>query len=140
MTLVLAAEPLVACADIDHAQCLVIQQLLMAERGPIVLPGPVTEEVDALLAARIGPHARRGFFQDLARHRFHVERLTRRDIAALEMLERDYAELELNLAEMAMIIVAARLECTTLVTFDERPFRAIRPLFGPSFTVLPSDA
>ena len=89
MTLVLAAEPLVACADIDHAQCLVIQQLLMAERGPIVLPGPVPEEVDALLGARIGPHARRGFLQDLARHRFHVERLTRRDIATLEMLERD---------------------------------------------------
>ena len=140
MTLVLAAEPLVACADIGHAQCLVIQQLLRSERGPIVLPGPVPEEVDALLTARVGPHARRGFFQDLARKRFVVERLTSRDIRALELLERDYAALELGLAEMAMVIVAARLECTRIVTFDETPFREIRPLFGPAFTVLPGDA
>ncbi len=139
MTLVLAAEPLVACADAGDAQCRAVQRLLLAERGPFILPGPVPEEVDALLSARVGAHARRGFFEDLAARRFHVERLTSRDVPQLERIERQYSELGLGLAEMAMIVVAARLRCTRIVTFDERSFRQIRPLYGDAFTLLPAD-
>ena len=138
--LVLAAEPLVACADAAHAHCRAVQQLLLSARGPFVLPGPVPREVDALLAAHVGPHARRGFFEDLAARRCHVEPLTARDAPQLDRIESEYAELELDLAQMAIVVVAARLRCTTIVTFDEQPFRAIRPLYGDAFTLLPADA
>lgn len=140
MTVVIAAAPLVACADAGDSRCRAVQDVLLSERGPYVLPGPVAEQVDAGLGERVGQHARRGFFEDLARHRFHVERLTARDGAAVELLERDYAELGLGPAEIAIVVVAARLQCTRVVTFDERPFRAITPLWGHAFTVLPADA
>ncbi|MBW3652226.1 MAG: hypothetical protein KY433_01270 [Actinobacteria bacterium] len=139
MTLVLAAPPLVACADAGDARCRVVQALLRGERGALVLPGPVPKQVDALLAERVGPHARRGFFQDLAARRFHVEPLTSHDVPQLERIEREYPELALGLSEMAMIVVAARLRCTRIVTFDEQRFRQIRPLYGDAFTLLPAD-
>ncbi len=139
MTLVLAAGPLLACADAADARCRIVQRLLTTDSGPLILPGPVPEEVDALLSAHVGPAARRGFFQDLVARRFHVERLTSRDRPQIEQIERDYAELELGLAELAIVIVAARVRCTRIVTFDEEPFRTIRPLYGNAFTLLPAD-
>ena len=139
MTLVLAAEPLLACADADNAHCRAVQRLLTSATGPFILPGPVPEQVDALLSAHAGPRARRGFFEDLVARRFQVERLTSRDVAQIEQIEREYAELELGLAEKAIVIVAARVRCTRIVTFDEQPFRAIRPLYGDAFTLLPAD-
>ncbi len=140
MTLVLAAEPLVACADAGDARCRAVQRLLMSEQGPFILPGPVPEEVDALLCARVGERARRGFLEDLVHRRFEVVRLTSGDVPQLERIEREYAELGLGIAELAMIVVAARLQCTRIVTFDERAFRQIRPLYGDAFTLLPADA
>ena len=140
MTLLLTAEPLAACADAAHAQCRVVQRLLTSERGPFILPGPVPEDVDARLSAHAGPRARRGFFEDLVARRFHVERLTPRDVPQIEQIERDYAELELDLTALAVVVVAARVRCTRIVTFDEAPYRAIRPLYGDEFTLLPGDA
>ncbi|HWC27540.1 MAG TPA: hypothetical protein VG474_13210 [Solirubrobacteraceae bacterium] len=136
MTVILSAAALVACADSGHEQCRAVQRVLMHEQGPFVLPGTIAEEVDALLVRRV-PGARRGFFEDLVKRRFHVERLVRGDAPALERLEREYPELEIN--EMAIVIVAARLRCTRIVTLDEQPFRAIRPLYGEAFTLLPAD-
>lgn len=46
----------------------------------------------------------------------------------------------LGLAEMAVVIVAARLRCTPIVTFDEEPLRRIRPPYGDAFTLHPADA
>jgi uncharacterized protein len=36
--------------------------------------------------------------------------------------------------------LAARLDCTRVATFDERHFRAVAPLQGGAFSVLPADA
>ncbi|HVL31270.1 MAG TPA: hypothetical protein VM299_03485 [Solirubrobacteraceae bacterium] len=140
MTVILAAAPIVACADAGDPRCGHTQGVLMAETGPYVLPGPVPEQIDALLAQRVGQHARRAFLKDLAAGRFRVERLTSRDVGALERLEREYASLELGLAELAIVVVAARLRCTRIVTFDEQPLRSVRPLYGDGFTLLPSDS
>lgn len=139
MTVILSTAALVACADSDHEQCRVVQRVLMREQGPFVLPGTTAEEVDALLVRR-APDARRGFFEDLVKRRFHVERLIGGDAAVLDRLEREYPELELEINQMAIVIVAARMRCTRIVTLDEQPFRAIRPLYGRAFTLLPADA
>ena len=138
MTVVVSAAAVVACADRGHERCRAVQDVLLAEQGPFVLPGSVAEEVDALLAERV-PHARRGFFEDLVKRRFVVERLNRGDAPALDRLERDYAALDLGLEAMAIVVVAARLRCTRILTVEEHPFRTIRPLYGDAFTLLPAD-
>ncbi|MEJ7798619.1 MAG: PIN domain-containing protein [Solirubrobacteraceae bacterium] len=141
MTLVLDAGPLVASTDRRDRRRLAVQRILREEQGPLVLPAPVSAEVDYLLGRRVGEAARRGFLGDLAERRFDVECLTEVEYSHVAALERQYADLSLGLADLSMVVIAARLRCTRILTFDERHFRAIRPLSsGAAFTLLPADA
>ena len=80
------------------------------------------------------------YLDDLAAGRFEVECLVPEDYARIAVLQRQYAALRPGLADLSIVVVAARARCTRLLTFDERRFRAIRPLYGDAFTLLPADA
>ena len=55
------------------------------------------------------------------------------------MAER-YPDLGLGLTGASLVCLAARLSVVSLATFDERHFRAVRPLAGGSaFRILPAD-
>ncbi len=141
MTLVVDAGPLVASTDRSDDRRLVVQRVLREELGRLVVPAPVTAEVDYLLGERVGEAARRGFLHDLAAQRFDVECLRDAEYRQIVALERQYADLRLGLAELSLVVIAARLRCTRILTFDERHFRTIRPLSGDAaFTLLPADA
>jgi predicted nucleic acid-binding protein len=59
---------------------------------------------------------------------------------AVEIADR-YAGLGIGMADASLVALAGALETTTIATFDERHFRAIRPLWGGgAFTLLPLDA
>ena len=52
-----------------------------------------------------------------------------------------YLDLGVSLTDASLVALAARLETTSIATFDERHFRTIQPLTGePAFTLLPVDA
>jgi hypothetical protein len=139
VTLLVDAGPLVASTDVRDSRRRSVQRLLVESQGQLILPAPVTAEVDYLLGRRIGERARRGFLADLASQRFDVECLTDIDHARVAMLDREYEDLRLGLADLSIVVVAGRLRCTRILTFDERHFRAIRPLFGDAFELLPAD-
>jgi predicted nucleic acid-binding protein len=140
VTLLLDAGPLVAIADPAEPQRDAILDILTTETGVLVIPAPTTAEVDYLLGRRFGPAARRAFLSDLAAGRFSVESLERDDYATIIDLDARYADLELGLADCALVALAARHRTTRILSFDERHFRAVRPLDGPAFTILPEDA
>ena len=140
MTLLIDAGPLVASTDVSDSRRLSVQRVLRESEGPLVIPAPVTAEADYLLGRRVGERARRAFLEDLAAQRFHVECLTEVDYTMVATLDRAYASLRLGLADLSVVVLAGRLRCTRLLTFDERHFRAIRPLHGEAFTILPADA
>jgi hypothetical protein len=48
-------------------------------------------------------------------------------------------DLNLGLADWALSALAGRYETTRLLTFDERHFRAVTPLRGDAFNLLPAD-
>ncbi len=140
MTLVIDAGPLVAFADLSDPRYESVRRIILSERSALVIPAPVTAEADYLIASRVGDVARRSYLDDLAAGRFDVECLTSEDYARVAMCERQYADLRPGLADLSVVVVAARLRCTRILTFDERHFRAIRPLFGDVFTLLPADS
>lgn len=137
MTLLVDAAPLVALADRSDPARDAVRAALKAEPGALVIPAPVTAEIDYLLGRRIGRPARLAFLDDLAEGRFVVECLTPLDYQAAAQLERGYADLDLGLADCATVVLAARLRTRRLLTFDERHFRAVRPLQGGAFELLP---
>jgi predicted nucleic acid-binding protein len=140
LTLLIDAAPLVALADGEEPRRAQILELFTAETEALVVPAPITAEVDYLLGQRFGHAARRAFLRDLAAGRFVVAGLDREDYATILGLEARYADLQLGLADCALVVLADRYRTERIVTFDERHFRAVTSLAGEAFTVLPSDA
>ncbi len=131
--------PVVAMADRRDPRHNQARKVIREERGPLVMPAQVTAEVDYLMGDRIGAHASRAFMNDLAAGRFRVECLLPSEYKKVEEVSRRYDDLALGLADMSLIVLAERYDCTRLATFDERHFRAVRPLQGGVFTLLPGD-
>ncbi len=140
MTLLIDAAPLVALADPAEPQREAILDALTNETGTLVIPAPTTAEIDYLLGRRFGPGARRAFLADLAAGRFSVGNLERADYATIIDLDTRYADLDLGLADCALVTLAARHRTTRILSFDERHFRTVAPLHGKAFTLLPADA
>lgn len=59
--------------------------------------------------------------------------------AALELGER-YADRGLGVPDASLVVLADRYGTRDLLTLDERHFRAVEPLQGGRFRLLPSDA
>jgi hypothetical protein len=139
VTLVVDAAPVVAMHDRRDPMRARAERLLRGEPGELVLPAPVTAEIDYLLARRGGPGARQPFLEDLATGRYRVECLDPADYPTVAELEQAYHDLAPGLADLSIVVLAARLRTTRVATFDERHFRVLRPLTGGSFTLLPRD-
>ncbi len=139
MTLILDAAPLVALADRDEPRREALLETLRTEAGSLILPAPVTAEVDYLLGERLGERARRAFLADLAARRFDVACLEGDEYPAIASLDARYADLGLGLADCSIVVLAARFGTRRLLSFDERHFRAVTPLQGGGFTLLPTD-
>jgi predicted nucleic acid-binding protein len=136
--LVLDAAPLVALADRADPLQGRVEHILRNEPGELLIPAPVCAEVDYLLGTRLGRAARVGFLDDLAAARFTVACLDRDDYTVLAALERKYADLDVGLSDLSVVVLAGRLNTRRLLTFDER-FRALRSLKGAHFILLPAD-
>lgn len=139
MTVVIDAGALVAFGDANDPYFPRIDQLLRTVDGPLIIPAPVTAEADYLLGQRIGHGARRNFIADLAAGRFTVACLEREDYTSIGELDARYADLGLGLADCALVVIANRYSTDRIVSFDERHFRAVTPLTGGAFTILPAD-
>jgi uncharacterized protein len=139
LTLIIDAAPLVALGDIAEPLRDRILEILTSEPGALVVPAPTTAEVDYLLGQRLGNHARHAFLHDLAAGRFLVDALDREDYSTVLELESRYSDLELGLADCALVILAERYDTVRILSFDERHFRAVTPLNAEAFTILPAD-
>ena len=139
MTLLIDAAPIVALADPAEPQREAILLALTSETGSLVIPAPTTAEIDYLLGQRFGAAARRAFLADLSAGRFSVGNLEGADYATISDVEARYADLDLGLADCALVTLAARHRTTRILSFDERHFRAVAPLHGKAFTLLPAD-
>ncbi len=140
MTLVLDAGPVVALHDRRDRLQGSVERVIRAEPGRLVLPAPVSAEVDYLLGRRLGQASRRAFLTDLAAGRYAVECLQAEDYRTIAQLDAAYAALSVGLADLSVVVLAARFETRRILTFDQRHFRTLRPLDGGAFTLLPADS
>ena len=140
MTLVVDAAPLVAVADRRDPMRPRVEKVLEDEPGELVIPAPVTAEVDYLLGRRLGRGSRLAFLADLAAGRFTVACLDPNDHGVIADLEARYHDLDVGLADLSTVVIADRYRTRRLLTFDERHFRTLRAVRGGRFTLLPMDS
>ena len=137
MTLVVDAAPLVALADRRDRMQAQVAALLhdspanwwsprrSRPRSTICSAG-TSVTARAAPSSRISPSGR-----------FTVACLDRDDHEIVVELERRYAEHDMGLADLSVVVVAHRVGTRRIATFDERHFRTLRPLDGGHFSVLP---
>lgn len=100
----------------------------------------VLAEIDYLVRRRAGTRALRAFRRDVAAGAHGVEWWAGAASESVRVAE-TYPALGLSLTDASLVVLAARLETSAIATFDQRHFRAVRPLAGaPAFTILPADA
>jgi len=139
VTLLVDANALFAQADRRSGPHLAIVEVLRAEGGPLVAPAFVAQEADYMIQRRLGVDAELGFLRDLAEGTYLVETLTFGEFGlAMDLIER-YRDLRLGLADASLVLLAERFDTTRILTLDYRHFRAVAPLKGGHFTLLPAD-
>ena len=85
-----------------------VEAALREEPRDPVTPVPVCAEVGYLLGTRLGRAAAVAFLEDLAAGGFTVTFLETADYTVLAGLERLYADLDVGLAELAVVVNAGR--------------------------------
>lgn len=112
--------------------------MIEQERGFIIVPMTILAEIDYLLREFLGVDAELAFLDGVIGGAYTLEPLTTTDLSRCRELIATYHDLDLGLADAAVIATAERLGIQNILTVDERDFRAVRPKKG-SFTLLPAD-
>lgn len=128
-----------ALGDARDPRHAAVRHVVEAEPGQLVVPAPITAEVDYLVRKRGGAAAGRRFLEDLAEGRLVVAALTLAEYGLALGLHDRYAALDLGLADLSVVVLAHRFQTRRLLTFDARDFRVVEPISGGAFRLLPAD-
>lgn len=87
---------------------------------------------------RLGLAAELALIDDLALT-FRVQSLEPAELRLARELCARYGDLRLGLADAAIVVLAKRWSTRCVATFDQRHFRAVTPLQGGVFRLVPID-
>lgn len=138
MSLVADTGGLYALFDADDAHHRVVRRIVEQERGAILVPAVILGELDYLLREFLGVDAELDFLDSMIGGAFTLEPLTALDLTRCREIIAAYRDLDLGLADAAVMAVAERLRIQRILTVDERDFRAVKPRHG-HFILLPAD-
>ncbi len=140
MALIADTGALYALYDASDRRHRDVRRAVQLERGPIIIPAAIVAELDYLLRAFLGIEAELDWLDGLLSGAYALEPLARTDLLRCRELIARYRNLDLGLADAAVVATAERLDIHRILTLDERHFRAVRPKGGRSFLLLPADA
>ena len=118
--------------DADHARC---RAVLEAGEYRLIIPTLVIAEATYLVGTRLGANVEARFLKSLTR--MHVEYPTPDDWPRIADLVDQYGDFPLGGVDASIVALAERLGVETIVTLDDRHFRAVRPRHRKTFRLLP---
>lgn len=140
MAIVADAGAIYALYDKKDRHSTAVRRTLDHEHGIVVIPVAILGELDYLLREHLSIRAELDFIDSVLSGAFALENPTLEDLARCHELITTYRDLNLGLADAAVIATAERLEINRILTVDERDFRIVRPKSGRPFILLPSDS
>lgn len=135
MLVVVDTGPLYAVVDADDADHERCRDLLGEVGHRLIIPTLVIAEVSYLIGTRLGPAVESKFLRSLSR--LHVEAPAPDDWPRIADLVEQYGDFPLGGTDASIVALAERLDIETIVTLDDRHFRAIRPRHRQAFRLLP---
>lgn len=139
MALVADAGAVYALYDKKDRHSSRVRRAFDRERGLVVVPAAILGELDYLLRVHLGIAAELDFIESLVSGAFTLENLTPEHLTRCHELITQYRDLDLGLADAAVIAIAERLNIDRILTVDERDFRVMRSKHGRPFVLLPAD-
>lgn len=137
--IVLDTSGLLAAIDSSQRRHPGARRALESDPGPLLLSPFVLAELDYLLSTRVGIEAERALLREVAEGAYRLESFGADDVhKAADLIER-YRELGIGLADASVVVIAGRAGTNRILTLDERHFRALRPLDGEAFEIVPVD-
>jgi hypothetical protein len=130
---------LLALADGDDPAHRSVARAFADAESPYIISPLVLAEVDHLLRIRAGAQNTRATLRSLTTGDFEIAALSRDDLRTAIELDEQYADLRLGLTDCSLAVLAHRFRTNRLLTLDERGFRAVTPLQGGTFQLLPAD-
>ena len=109
------------------------------EPGRAVLSPFVLGELDYFVAERLGNAAELELLDQVGSGVYELAPFANADVEAARRVVARYGDLGIGLADASVVVLAARHGTKRILTLDERHFRALRPLDGGYFTLLPAD-
>jgi uncharacterized protein len=138
--IILDTSGLVAAYGREQAYAKDVLDVLRGDAGPLVLSPFVLAELDYLIGSRLGVAAELNLLEDVAGGVYRLAEFGQHDVAQARSVIAKYSDFKIGLAGASVVVLAARHTTTRVLTLDLRHFRAIEPLRGGSFTILPADA
>jgi predicted nucleic acid-binding protein len=117
-----------------------LRAAILHEPGAILIPTAMLSEIDYLIGAKLGIGPELDLLDDILGGAFTLEPFTPADLRRSRELIDQYSNLDLGLADAAVIAAAERLGTRRILTVDERRFRVVRGSDGKPFTLLPADS
>jgi predicted nucleic acid-binding protein len=114
--------------------------IVAAASTPLVISPFVLGELDYLVATRLGRLAELDLLEQVATGAHELVVFTPDDLEAAVAVVRRYADLGIGLTDASLVVLADRYRTNRIFTLDERHFRALEPLGGGAFELLPADA
>lgn len=118
------AGPLVAALDLNDPRHAAVVALFKGVRGRLTTVWPALTEAHYLLRRRVPDQAYR-LLDAVATDAIGVAELDAGDMPEILAVMRKFADQDLQLADAALAHVAERDGYQTLITLDERDFRAV---------------
>jgi len=135
MLAVVDTGPLYAAVDqddADHARCCAA----LEDAGyRLVIPALIVAEATYLVGTRLGAQVEARFLRSLGS--MDVEGPAPDDWPRIADLVERYSDFPLGGADASVIALAERLDAETIVTLDQRHFRAVRPTHRRAFRLVP---
>ncbi|HUZ25384.1 MAG TPA: PIN domain-containing protein [Streptosporangiaceae bacterium] len=143
MIVVADTSGIIAASDRNARESAACQEILR-QAGTVIISPLVLTEVDHLAKARFGSRARTAIIEFIiaqARQlRFQIPETGLEILDTARQVQRQYASLDLDLADAVNVGLAAHYRTDAVLTLDRRDFRAIRPLTPHKwFRLLPDD-
>ena len=138
--IILDTSGLVAAYGRDQVYGQQVLETLTGDAGPLVLSPFVLAELDYLITSRLGAGAELNVLEDVAGGVYRLAEFTQDDVTQARSVIAKYQDLKIGVADASIVVLAARHTTTRVLTLDLRHFRAMTPLQGGSFTILPADS
>ena len=132
--------PIVAAADADDPRQRLALGLLEGLPGPLIVPTPILTEAEYLIRERISEEAALGLLDDCAEGVLSHTPIDKADLKRITDIIRSHPGLKLGLADASVVAQAERMQATTILTFDHRDFRRVRPAHVKTLELLPTEA